>query len=137
MELLIALGVVYWVVNKRKGKETPVDYQRIQQAQGYRTTPTRAQGNSPVRTAAYIDDGILSAEEANAIINLLRIYRNADTMKQQEIGNHMDARILAQFNHLLNSTWNMDVNRVLEYLVQQGRHGRYTALGAYALKVVR
>ncbi|MCL2548415.1 MAG: hypothetical protein FWE76_04535 [Symbiobacteriaceae bacterium] len=135
METLLVMGIIYWVVSKRrdKVKERP---SRITQTRPQGVQSARS-GSTSQKTPSYVDDGILTAEEAMAIIQLLSYYGSSDTLKQQEIQQKMDARIQAQFNHLLNSSWSMDGTKVLEYLAQQGRHGRYTALGAYALKVMR
>jgi hypothetical protein len=89
----------------------------------------RSRSSEKVR---YVDDGALCREDAVAIVTLLSKYKAMDGSSRQSLENRMDARVLAQFNHLLNSTWSMDNSRVMDYLEQQGRQGRYTELGAFA-----
>lgn len=134
---LLIFGIIAWAMNsntknKKNAPPHPVTPRRSTPSQQRHAAP-----NFSTRTIGYIDDGILSQEETVAAILMLKRFKELDAAAQKEMLSLMDARILAQFNHLMNSSWNMDDVELFEYLAQQGRQGRYTELGAFALSLRR
>ena len=135
-QLILIGGLLYWSLSKGKAKKNEA-FPRQSNTATRRPYGSNSQSRSSSRTRAssarsFSDDGILSAEEVEAIVRLLKAFRACSNAEQQDFLKTMDASLLAQFNHLQNSVWNMDEHALRDYLVHQGRQGRYPELGAFA-----
>jgi len=127
---LVIFGLIlYSATNKPKRTAQ----QRLGTKRNPRGGAYRPSEQRPSHQTRYYDDGVLSSEEALAVIRLVKYYQSIDAIAQQDLIQRMDANLIAQFNHLLNSTWNMGESSMLDYLMQQGRQGRYTGLGAFTV----
>ena len=134
MSLFLFIGVMLWASSLRKHAE------RLPKTEKHQPLQSRRQGSRPSHHGApdaHLSGSTMTKDEAVAVVLLLSLYRGSDSLGQQTILRRMDARIVAQFNHLLNSTWNLDDQGIMDYLAQQSRQGRYPELGAFALRMRR
>jgi len=134
MNVVVLIAMIAAAVARSNAQKKNTNTARTPAASAQRRQQTPRTPKSS-RTLGYIDDGVLSQDEIIATMLTMKRYKELDSASQNQIRSLMDARILAQFNHLLNSSWNMDDVMLFEYLSQQGRQGRYTELGAFALAV--
>lgn len=142
---VIGLIILATILRKRYNSETKKDSIRQNKNRSQSSTATRLYGphtSSDDRrplvregSSGYRDYAeALSEEGIIACLKLLQHYLDLNESQRKQLEGKMTPPVKAQFYHLFNSVWQMDVHRQQEYLLQQSRNGLYEQVGAFALR---